>query len=69
MGEKAEGILVFPSIVKGGFVVGGQYGEGAGERISYRGVGASDLLHNNLLPEGRAFNRTVTITLEYMTKE
>ena len=29
MGQKAKGILVFPSIVKGGFVVGGQYGEGA----------------------------------------
>jgi len=29
LGKKAKGILVFPSIVKGGFVVGGQYGEGA----------------------------------------
>lgn len=29
MGEKAAGILVFPSIVKGGFIVGGQYGKGA----------------------------------------
>jgi len=29
MGEEAEGILVFPSIVKGGFIVGGQFGEGA----------------------------------------
>jgi len=29
MGEKAIGILVFPGIVKGGFMVGGQYGEGA----------------------------------------
>lgn len=29
LGEKASGILVFPSIVKGGFLVGGQYGEGA----------------------------------------
>ena len=29
MGEKAKGVLVFPSIVKGGFLVGGQYGEGA----------------------------------------
>lgn len=29
MGEKAKGILVFPSIIKGGFLVGGQYGEGA----------------------------------------
>jgi lipid-binding SYLF domain-containing protein len=29
LGEKAVGILVFPSIVKGGFLVGGQFGEGA----------------------------------------
>lgn len=28
LGEKAKGILVFPGIVKGGFIVGGQYGEG-----------------------------------------
>ncbi len=28
MGEKAKGILVFPEIIKGGFIVGGQYGEG-----------------------------------------
>ena len=29
LGEKAQGILVFPSITKGGFMVGGQFGEGA----------------------------------------
>jgi len=29
LGEKAKGLLVFPGIVKGGFIVGGQYGEGA----------------------------------------
>ncbi len=29
LGEKAKGILVFPSITKGGFIVGGQYGDGA----------------------------------------
>ena len=29
LGQKAKAILVFPAIVKGGFVVGGQYGEGA----------------------------------------
>ena len=29
LAEKAEGILVFPSIVKGGFIIGGMYGEGA----------------------------------------
>ncbi len=35
----AKGILVFPSIIKGGFIVGGQYGEGAlrvnGESTGY----------------------------------
>ncbi len=39
LGEKAKGILVFPGIVKGGFIVGGQYGEGAllqgGKTIGY----------------------------------
>ncbi len=29
LGEKAQAILVFPGIVKGGFLVGGQFGEGA----------------------------------------
>ena len=29
LAEKASGILVFPSIVKGGFIIGGMYGEGA----------------------------------------
>jgi lipid-binding SYLF domain-containing protein len=29
LGEKSKGILVFPGIVKGGFLIGGQYGEGA----------------------------------------
>jgi len=29
LGEKAKAILVFPSITKAGFLVGGQYGEGA----------------------------------------
>jgi len=39
LGEKAMAILVFPSITKGGFMVGGQYGEGAlikeGKTIAY----------------------------------
>ena len=38
LGESAKAILVFPSIVKGGFLVGGHYGEGAllvaGKQIS-----------------------------------
>ncbi len=39
IGEKAKGILVFPSIIKAGFIVGGQYGEGAlrkgGKTVAY----------------------------------
>ena len=39
LGEKAKAILVFPSITKGGFIVGGQYGEGAlmkeGKTVAY----------------------------------
>jgi lipid-binding SYLF domain-containing protein len=39
MGETAIGILIFPGIVKGGFIVGGQYGEGAlikdGKTVAY----------------------------------
>src|SRR5439155_26289811 len=29
LADKASGILVFPSTVKGGFIIGGMYGEGA----------------------------------------
>jgi len=39
LAEKAKGVLVFPSVVKGGFMVGGQYGEGAlrkeGKTVAY----------------------------------
>jgi len=39
LGAKAKGILVFPSIVKAGFIVGGQYGEGVllkgGKTVAY----------------------------------
>jgi lipid-binding SYLF domain-containing protein len=29
LGQRAKGILVFPEIIKGGFIIGGQYGDGA----------------------------------------
>ncbi len=29
LGQKAKGILVFPGIIKGGLIIGGQWGEGA----------------------------------------
>jgi len=46
LADKAKGILIFPNIVKGGFIVAGQYGDGAlrsrGRTIGYyRSVSAS----------------------------
>jgi outer membrane protein OmpA-like peptidoglycan-associated protein len=40
-----------------------------GENITYKGIGPHDALFDNELPEGRALNRTVTVTLEYEQKE
>jgi lipid-binding SYLF domain-containing protein len=46
LGDKSKAILIFPSIVKGGFVIAGQYGDGAlrksGKTIGYyRSLAAS----------------------------
>jgi lipid-binding SYLF domain-containing protein len=46
LADQAKGVLIFPSIIKGGFVLGGAYGEGAlrvGARTAgyYRSVAAS----------------------------
>ncbi|MBT8365131.1 MAG: OmpA family protein, partial [Deltaproteobacteria bacterium] len=41
----------------------------AGENITYEGIGPRDALFDNELPEGRALNRTVTVTLEYEQRE
>ena len=41
----------------------------AGENITYEGIGPRDALFDNELPEGRALNRTVTVTLAYELKE
>lgn len=39
LGDRAKGILVFPNVVKAGFIVGGQSGDGAllkqGKRVGY----------------------------------
>ena len=39
------------------------------KRIQYKGVGPNSPLYDNKTPEARAFNRTVTITLEYLSAE
>ncbi len=38
------------------------------ERITQEGKGPADPLYDNLLPEGRAYNRTVSVILEYEQK-
>ena len=42
---QARGILIFPTIVKGGFLVGGEYGEGAlrlgGQTVGYDNIAAA----------------------------
>ena len=45
--KKAEGVLVFPSVIKAGFVVGGEYGEGAlrihGRTVAYYSDAAASI--------------------------
>ena len=38
------------------------------ENITYSGVGPNNPLYDNLTPEGRSLNRTVTVTLAYEEK-
>ncbi len=52
---------VYDQILAGGIT--------ASERITYEGIGLRDPLYDNGLPEGRALNRTVTVSLEYEEKE
>jgi len=44
-------------------------GETPADRIRHSGVGPNTPLFDNLSPEARAFNRTVTITLEYLSAD
>jgi len=37
--------------------------------VTFGGVGPRDPLYDNVLPEGRSFNRTVTVSLEYDKRE
>jgi lipid-binding SYLF domain-containing protein len=45
--QQAKGVLVFPQIVKGGFIVGGSYGEGAlrlgGPSVAYYSIGSGSV--------------------------
>jgi len=73
LGEKAIGILVFPGIVKGGFIVGGQYGEGAlikdGTTVAYyNSVAASYGLQAGLQKFGYALFFMTEPALKWLDK-
>jgi outer membrane protein OmpA-like peptidoglycan-associated protein len=59
--SKRRAKAAFEMIVAGGGVNSGN--------ISYEGAGPHNPLFDNQLPEGRALNRTVTVTLEYERQE
>ncbi len=73
LAEKAKGILVFPGIVKAGFIVGGQYGEGAlrvdGKTVGYySSVAASYGLQAGIQKFGYALFFMSDSALKYLDK-
>jgi lipid-binding SYLF domain-containing protein len=73
IGEKAKAILIFPNIVKAGFIVGGQYGEGVllenGKLIAhYNSVAASYGLQAGVQSFGYALFLMTDKALSYLDK-
>jgi lipid-binding SYLF domain-containing protein len=73
IGEKAKAVLVFPNIVKAGFIVGGQYGEGVlfinGKFIAhYNSVAASYGLQAGVQSFGYALFLMNDKAIEYLSK-
>jgi len=73
LAAKAKGILIFPSIVKGGFIIGGQFGDGAlrvnGRTVSYyRSVAGSYGLQAGVQSFGYALMFMDDASLAYLDK-
>ena len=73
LSEKAKAILVFPSITKGGFIVGGQYGEGVllknGKAAGYyNSVAASYGLQAGIQRYGYALFLMTDEAMKYLDK-
>jgi lipid-binding SYLF domain-containing protein len=73
IGEKAKAVLVFPKIVKAGFIVGGQYGEGVllvnGKVVGhYNSVAASYGLQAGVQAFGYAMFLMTDKALQYLDK-
>jgi lipid-binding SYLF domain-containing protein len=73
IGEKAKAVLVFPNIVKAGFIVGAQYGEGAlimngNVTAHYNSVAASYGLQAGVQAFGYAMFLMTDNALQYLHK-
>lgn len=73
LGEKAVGVLVFPNIVKAGFLFGAQFGEGTlfrgGRKVAnYRSVAASYGFQAGVQTFGYAMFFMTNAALEYLDK-
>ena len=73
LADKAKGILVFPNIVKAGFIIGGQYGDGAlrekGKTVGYyRSLAASYGLQAGVQSFGYALFFMDDASLRYLKK-
>lgn len=71
--QKALGVLVFPKIIKGGLIIGGEYGEGAlrenGKTVRYYSIAAASL---GLQAGGQSFSYALLFmkqaALDYLHK-
>ena len=73
LGDKAKAILIFPKIVKGGFLVAGQFGDGALRRKGrtvgyYRSVAASYGLQAGVQSFGYVLFFMDNASLQYLKK-
>lgn len=73
LADKAAGVLVFPSIVKGGFIIAGQYGDGAlrknGKTVAYyRSLAASYGFQAGVQSYGYALFFMDKESLQYLDK-
>jgi lipid-binding SYLF domain-containing protein len=73
LGDKAVGVLIFPSIVKGGFIIAGQFGDGAlrkgGKTVAYyRSLAASYGFQAGVQAFGYALFFMDDASLQYLDK-
>jgi outer membrane protein OmpA-like peptidoglycan-associated protein len=68
IGKEAANLRLSEKRAKGVYDQMLEAGMTPGEKVTYAGAGPHEPLFDNSLPEGRALNRTVTVSLEYEKK-